>query len=295
MKGKFSRLLVGLLVGLLAFSSVGFAYAERGERRGVMLKGEVTAIDGATLSVQTERRGEVTVQTDANTRFRTPDGEALALADIQVGSVIAAKGRVASEKTLAARVVILIPAELADTARGKVTAIDGSTITVEDKDGNTTDVITSADTRFRVKGRADASLGDIEVGMILGAAGQFDADGALIAKQVMAGEPRQPRERSLPKGGPVAGGKIAEVNGDEFVLSYPDGSALTVTTDASTLVVKRGEDGPTLGTLSDVSQGARILALGVPSENGSSLAARVILVGLGKHARGRQTTDPLQP
>ncbi len=291
MKGKSSRLLVGLLVGLLVFSSAGFAYAEqgrppagRGERRGAMLKGEVTAVDGAALSVQTEHRGEVTVQTNANTRFRTPDGEELSLADIQVGDTIGAKGRFTAENTLAARAVVLIPPELADTVRGKVTAIEGNTIAIEDKDGNATDVVTSAETQFRVRGQPDASIDDIEVGMLLSAAGQFDASRALIAKHIVAGEAREPRQRRLPKGGPVAGGQVSKANGDEFVLSYPDDSTLTVTTDASTLVVKRGENGPALGSLSDVSQGARILALGVPSEDGSSLAARVILVGFGRHA-----------
>ncbi|MGH9203652.1 MAG: hypothetical protein ACRD2A_20695, partial [Vicinamibacterales bacterium] len=85
----------------------------------------------------------------------------------------------------------------------------------------------------------------------------------------------------------------AEVNGDGFVINYPDGSTLTVATDASTLVITRGEEGPALGSLSDVSEGARILAIGVPSEDGSSLAARVLMVGPGTHARGRRPTTPI--
>ena len=311
MKGKFGSLVVGLLAGLLVFSGVGFAYAEqrsprpqgvggkpplgRGERRGTLIEGEVTAIEGATLTVATQHRGEISVQTDADTKFRARDNADFSLADIQVGDTIAAKGRFIDESTLAARVVMRVPAELADKAHGKVTAIEGDTITVEDKDGNVTHIVTSADTRFHLKGNPDASIEDIVVGMSLGAAGQFDANGALIAKRVMAGEPREPHRRESLKGGPLAGGKVAEVNGGAFVINYPDGSTLTVATDASTLVITRGEEGPALGSLSDVSEGTRIFAIGVLSEDGSSLAARVIMVGLGKHAGGRQTTDPLQP
>lgn len=289
MKGKFSRLLVGLLVGLLVFSSVDFAYAEqgrppggRGGRRGIVLKGEVTAVDGAALTVQTVHRGEVTVQTGANTRFRALDGSERLLADVRVAATIVAKGRFTAQSTLAARIVVLIPPELADMVHGKITAIEGNTIAIEDTDGNATDVVTSDETQFRVQGQPDASIDDIEVGMRLGAVGQFDANGALSARRVIAGEPRAPRPRRLPKGGPIADGRVSEANGGEFALSYPDGATLTVTTDASTLVVERGEYGPTLGSLSDVSEGARILALGVPSEDGSLLAARVILVGFGR-------------
>ncbi len=292
---KYRSLSVGLLVGLLAFSALGVAQADglalsgvegpgpfgRGARhRGVMLIGEVMAIDGAALTVETEHRGTVTVQTNASTRFRARDDAArsVSLADIQVGDTIGAKGRFVDERTLAARIVVLVPADLADRARGKVTAIDGDTITVEGRDGNAVDIITSPDTRFRVKGKPDASIDDVEVGMLVGAAGQFDANGALIARHVIAG---QARERRLPKGGPIAGGRVAEVKGGEFVINYPDGSTLTVTTDASTLVITRGEDGPALGSLSDVAAGARALVIGVPSADGGSIAARVIVVGAG--------------
>jgi hypothetical protein len=296
MKGKFSRLVVAVLVGVLAFSSFGFAYAEqgrppveRGGRRGAMIKGEVIAIDGDVLTVETEQRGEITVQTDARTRYRAPNDDNASLADIQVGDTIAARGRFTDQGTLRARMVLIVPPELADDVRGKVTAIDGDTITIEDRDGDAVEIVTSADTKFHLRGKPDASLDDVEVGMLLGAAGEFDANGALIARQVVAGEPRQPL-----KGGPIAGGKVAEVNAGEIVLSYPDGSTLTVTTDASTLFITRGEGGPTLGSLSDVSAGARIVAMGVPSDDGGSLAARVIMLVPERQPRGPQPDGPPQ-
>ena len=48
------------------------------------IKGEVTAIEGQTLTVAT-RGGDKTLLTDENTQFRVPDVEEPTLADIQVG------------------------------------------------------------------------------------------------------------------------------------------------------------------------------------------------------------------
>jgi hypothetical protein len=289
MKGKFSRWIMCGLAVTLALGSAGFAYAEPGgpprqARRGALIQGEVTAIAGDALTVETERRGEITVQTDADTKFRAKDNADFSLADIQVGDTIAARGRFIDDTTLQARLVALVPPELADHVRGEVAAIDGDTLTVEDKDGNEVGVVTSADTRFHLRGKPDASIDDIEPGMRLAAAGQFDADGNLAALQVLAGEPR---ERRLLKGGPIVAGKVSEVNDGEFVLLYPDDSTLTVTTGASTIVITRGENGPTLGSLEDIEQDARIVVLGVPSEDGSRIDARVILL--------ENQATPIQP
>jgi hypothetical protein len=284
---KHKTLLTGLLAGWLVFSSVGFAYAQgftlsaaeglkppaRGSRFGAEIKGEVTAINGHALTVETVHRGAIAVHTDANTRFRAKNNPGFSLADIRVGDTIAARGRLTDDGTLSARVVLLIPAEAADNAHGKVTAISGDAITVEDKDGNATDIVTSADTRFRIKDRPDATIDDVEVGMLVGALGQFDAGGALRAKLVTAAEPRGP------KGGPIEAGRVSEANGDAFVLSFPDGSALAVTTDAATVVIMRGEEGAALGLLGDVTEGAVVVVMGLPSSDGRSIAARVILLG----------------
>ncbi|HET7089385.1 MAG TPA: DUF5666 domain-containing protein [Anaerolineae bacterium] len=275
---KHKTLLVGLLVGLLALGGIGLAHAEgpkpfgRDGRRGAIIAGEVTAIDGTALTLDTPHRGSIVVQTGAQTKYRAKDNPQSSLADIEVGDTIAARGHFTGEGAFAARIVILVPGELSDSVRGKVIAVDGGLITVEDRDRNAVDIATSADTRFRVKGKPEASIDDVQAGMLLGAAGQFDASGALVAKQVVAVRPRGP------KGGPVEVGRAAEVNGGEFALSFPDGSTLTVTTDASTLVIRRGEDGASIGTPDDVKESARVVVMGIPSNGGSGIAARVIVV-----------------
>ena len=280
---KRKSLLTGLLVALVALGGIGVAHADparpplgRGDRRAALIQGEIIVIDGASLTVQTGQRGEVTVQTGERTRFRAKDDPDFGLADLKVGDTIAAEGRFVAEKTLAARIVLLVPREFADHARGKVTAIDDGVITVGDKDGKTTEIVTSDATKFRVNGKPGATIEDVKVGMLLGAVGEFDASGALIARRVEAHQPRSY------KGGPVAAGLVSQVDGGEIAIAYPDGSTLIVTTDASTLVIKRGEDGPVVGSLSDVTDGAGVVVMGVPTGDGGSLAARVILVGQGR-------------
>ena len=69
-----------------------------------MVFGEVMAIEGVTLTIET-RRGEQTILTDANTRFRVPGVENPSIEDIEVGDRVIALGRRNEEGEFAARVV----------------------------------------------------------------------------------------------------------------------------------------------------------------------------------------------
>jgi RNase P/RNase MRP subunit p29 len=69
-----------------------------------MVFGEVMAIKGVTLTIET-RRGEQTILTDANTRFRIPGVENPSIEDIKVGDRVIALGRRNEEGEFAARVV----------------------------------------------------------------------------------------------------------------------------------------------------------------------------------------------
>ena len=69
-----------------------------------MVFGEVMAIEGVTLTIET-RRGEQTILTDANTRFRIPGVENPSIEDIEVGDRVIALGRRNEEGEFAARVV----------------------------------------------------------------------------------------------------------------------------------------------------------------------------------------------
>jgi hypothetical protein len=88
---------IGLLVLSLLLLSTSVAWAGEpdpgigGVRRRPVLRGEVTAIDGTTLSVKTPR-GEVTVLTDEHTRFRLPGVEDPGVDDLEIGEIIGAAG-----------------------------------------------------------------------------------------------------------------------------------------------------------------------------------------------------------
>jgi len=78
------------------------------------LVGKVTAIDldAGTLTVQTGQRGELTVVTGDETRYRIPDVEAPTLAGIKIGDRILATGRFeqGSQTRFLARAIRVVPA-----------------------------------------------------------------------------------------------------------------------------------------------------------------------------------------
>jgi RNase P/RNase MRP subunit p29 len=80
-----------------------------------LLRGVVTAKDAgaATLTVETERRGEVTIQTSGATRYRIPGVEKPDLSDVQVGDSVVVVGRLepGSESTVRAQAIAVIPPE----------------------------------------------------------------------------------------------------------------------------------------------------------------------------------------
>jgi hypothetical protein len=67
---------------------------------------------------------------------------------------------------------------------GKVTAISGTTITVQVKDG-TAKIATTATTTFQLDGKA-AKLSDIKVGLFVHAEGSKGADGTFTATRLLA-------------------------------------------------------------------------------------------------------------
>jgi hypothetical protein len=83
------------------------------------------------------------------------------------------------------------------------------------------------------------------------------------------------------KTGPLAAGKIAAINSSTLTLQQPFGQSLTVTTDANTFVVQRGEDGLVVSSISALKAGDGVAVLGVRSSDGKSIAAKTILAGGG--------------
>jgi hypothetical protein len=275
-----SLIVVAMLLAVVGVAAAAPAPAPVDAQRIDAIMGDVKSIAGTLLAVQSMERGELQVQTNDRTRFRTKDGADITLADIKVGDRIIARGYWQDGK-LVAQAVVLIPANLRDKIGGKVASITGTTIVVTKRDGSTVNVATNAQTKFHTLGNPNATLADVKVGDMLEAVGQLNGD-TLTAVQVLF---RTPPARTP---GPIAVGKIEAINGSTLTLQLGFGETLTVNTSANTFFVKRGEGGAQVITLVDLKVGDGVLVIGPRSSDNSSIDARVIVVGKGGPQPGPQ-------
>jgi hypothetical protein len=172
----------GTVESLSGFGGPGFG--GRGSH-GFMLGGiTVTAISGNEIALETEDGWTRTITVDDETEY-SKSGDEISLADIAVHDRIAFRQTLEDDGTWTIDAIAVILPHVG----GEVTAIDGSTITVERRDGTTSSITVSGDTTYQVNGD-DATLADVEVGMVLIAEGTED-DGSFTATEVKAAEPRE--------------------------------------------------------------------------------------------------------
>jgi hypothetical protein len=143
----------------------------------------ITAISGSSISLETVDGWTRTIEVDDATTYTRGDDD-IALADLAVGDEIAFRQTLADEGSWRIdAIAVILP-----HAGGEVTAVDGSTVTVEQRDGTTTTITVADDADVNVNGD-DATAADIEVGMVLVAQGTENADGSLTASMVKAFDP----------------------------------------------------------------------------------------------------------
>lgn len=143
----------------------------------------ITAISGNNLSLETVDGWSRTITVDSGTTY-SKSGDTIALADLAVGDEIAFRQTREDDGSFTIDAIVVIPPH----AGGEVTAVNGSTITLEGRDGSTATVTVTGDTTFEVNGD-DATLADVKVGMFLVAEGTENADGSLTATDVKAVDP----------------------------------------------------------------------------------------------------------
>lgn len=190
--------------------------------RGPGARGTVTAIDGATLTVETERGGTVTVTTtDETAVVETTEGD---LADIAAGDTVRVMGRTGDDGTVSARAVVDVTAarEGADDeappegeggeqrgrrpgVAGTIESVDGTSFTVTTSDGETVTVTTDDDTAFAVT--TALTVADIEVGDTIGVRGTAEeaSEDTVTARGIVIGELGLGHHRGgpPPEGGPA--------------------------------------------------------------------------------------------
>ena len=167
---------IGSVDDLGLFGAIGF-----GHGHGFMFGGiTVTAINGNDLSLETEDGWTRTITVDDGTTY-SKSGDDIALGDLAVGDKIAFRQTLEDDGSWTIDAIAVILPHVG----GEVTAVDGSTITVEGRDGETATITVNGDTEYQVNADA-ATLADVEVGMVLIAEGTDNGDGSITATKVKA-------------------------------------------------------------------------------------------------------------
>lgn len=144
----------------------------------------ITAISGNNISLETSDGWTRTITVDSGTTYGK-SGATIALGDLKVGDEIGFRQTHETDGTWTIdSIVVVLP-----HAGGEVTKIDGSTITVSQRDGTTATITVNGQTTYSVNGTEGAGLSDVKVGMVLVAEGTRSSDGSLAATRVKAGTP----------------------------------------------------------------------------------------------------------
>jgi Domain of unknown function (DUF5666) len=158
--------------------------------------GQVTSVSGSSITVSTPR-GSETFNVTGSTTY-TLDGVAASVSDLTVGKYVMAMGDNASTPSNFTAVSVAIsttaPAfghdgpngdypNAGPMAGGRVTAVNGSTITVTDPHGNTDTITVDGSTTYTFNNAA-GNLGEVTVGSYVFAQGTATGSGALTATSV---------------------------------------------------------------------------------------------------------------
>ena len=150
--------------------------------RGGVREISITAISGSSISLATEDGWTRTITVDDGTTY-TKGGDDITLGDLAVGDQIGFKQTLEDDGSWSIDAVAVILPHLG----GEVTAVNGSTITVTQRDDTTATINIGSDANIVVNGDA-ATAADIKVGMVLVAEGTKNSDGSLDATRVRAGD-----------------------------------------------------------------------------------------------------------
>lgn len=193
-------LAVALMIGAIGGGALALAHANAGDAGNVSASAlgrghhhgrlghrgalTVTSVNGQTITATRPDGTKVTIHTTSNTVY-TRAGQTVTASALATGEHIGVRGTRTSDGSIAAtRIAILLPGY-----HGAVTKVNGDTITIQDRSGTHTIVVT-ASTRF-VQGFGpsahSASLGDVKVGDRIAAEGTLNSDGSLSAVVVRIG------------------------------------------------------------------------------------------------------------
>jgi len=166
--------------------------------------GQVQSITGSTLVIIKAEGGTLNVVTTADTKFHAKGIQNPMLADIKVGDIVVVVGQLNGDTLTASHVGFHTPREkIGPAARGKISAINGGTITLQQPFGQSLTVATDANT-FVVKrtdnGMEVIKVSDLAVGEGIAVLGIRSSDGkSIAAKAIIAGKGEDASPQSQPK------------------------------------------------------------------------------------------------
>ena len=181
---------------------------------------------------------------------------------------------------------------------GTVTAISGSTITIKTEDGDTYQILTSANSRImkRVDRQPEpVKLTDIHVGDAVMAGGEVDAKaktvGAVFVMVLTPEQAAQAKKMREDFGKTWTAGEVTAIKDLDITIKRRDGVTQTLSVDENTSFKKRDES----ITLADIQVGDMLRATG--ALKGSSFLAATVNVGRmgGPGAEGRGTPPGQAP
>jgi len=166
--------------------------------------GQVQSITGSTLVIIKAEGGTLNVVTTADTKFHAKGIQNPTLADIKVGDIVVVVGQLNGDTLTASHVGFHTPREkIGPAARGKISAINGGTITLQQPFGQSLTVATDANT-FVVKrtdnGMEVIKVSDLAVGEGIAVLGIRSSDGkSIAAKAIIVGKGEDASPQSQPK------------------------------------------------------------------------------------------------
>jgi uncharacterized protein DUF5666 len=169
----------GGMLGDLPDGFAGFAGPHAGFGAGNIT---ITAINGSSVSLETVDGWTRTITVTDATEL-SKDGDEIALGDLEVGDKVRFRQSVDDNGTWTVTAIAVVSPSVV----GQVTAVDGDSITLSQRDGSAVTVHVDSATTFTVGGETGKSVSDIEVGMVVVASGDEKDDGSLNATRVRAG------------------------------------------------------------------------------------------------------------
>jgi len=212
----------------------------------------ITAISGSKLALQTDDGWTRTI--DSTGATITKDGATVAVSALEVGDRIRFTETRNDDGTYTITAIVVVQPSVA----GTVASVSGSTVTVTERDGETSKVLLTSSTTYELAGKA-ATKDAVVAGVRIVARGTLATDGTLTATSVEVSAA-------------TAAGTVKEKSASSITLTTRDDSTVVVKVDSGT---SYQVDGITSPTLADIAVGAVVMASGTKNADGS-LTATVV-------------------